>query len=89
MSPHRLTWIAARLPYSATRPIRSRTAGLRGSISFASAPFDAIARSYILRRDRSDPIEKNAALKRSIVSAAAGTSTMMPERRKRGIDALG
>src|SRR5215470_909754 len=76
-SPHRLTSRPLARPCSAARRMSRSTAGLSGSArSLTAAMSRPAAVTYCVRSF--EPIEKNAASKRSIVSAAAGTSTMMP-----------
>src|SRR5262245_22214404 len=60
ISPHKLTAILARLPYSTVRRINSRIDGCSGSLNLSSAPF---VRSQAVRYwARSfEPIEKNDA----------------------------
>ena len=79
MSPHRLTGTDVAAPWRTTWPIRRSTAGCSGSFSAATRP-PASREAAITYWVRSLlPIEKNSAGIRSIATAAAGVSTMMPK----------
>src|SRR5258708_35791501 len=76
-TPPRLTSRTQARPCSATIPIKRSTAGLSGLARSATAGMSRPAAVTDCGR-AFDPIEKNAASKRSTARAAAGTSTMMP-----------